>query len=41
MDELEITSTNVATSYLFGSLFASIAMVFLGNVIDKLIQNIY
>ena len=35
IDELEITSTNVATSYLFGSLFASVAMVFLGKILDK------
>lgn len=35
MNDLDISSTNIATSYLFGSLFASIAMIFLGKVLDR------
>lgn len=36
IDNLNITSTKVATFYLFGSLFASFAMIMLGKVLDKL-----
>ena len=35
MEDLNISSTNIATSYLFGSLFASISMIFFGKFLDK------
>ena len=35
IDDLEISSTNVATSYLIGSLIASFSMIILGKFLDK------